>query len=103
MTDPQKPISENKAEELEEKEAPRRGSIFSGGEGEVFELEEKEAPRRASLVGTEGGEVGAEAEAGKVLELEEKEAPRRASFVRLEGTEDIEIEGDLDRGLELEE
>ena len=49
MTEPQKPMSEHKADELEEKEAPRRGSIFSGGEGEVLELEEKDAPRGGGI------------------------------------------------------
>lgn len=47
MTEPQKPMSDRKAEELEEKEAPRRASVF-GDEGGV-ELEEKEAPRAGGI------------------------------------------------------
>ncbi len=49
MTDPKKPVSDRKADELEEKEAPRRASIFSEGEAEITELEEKEAPRAGGI------------------------------------------------------
>ena len=49
MTEPQKPMSDRKAEELEEKEAPRRASVFGEEGGDIRELEEKEAPRAGGI------------------------------------------------------
>jgi hypothetical protein len=91
MTEPKKPISNRQDENLEEKEAPRRLSVF-GEEADmkVDGLEPKEAPRRMSLAEAEAGEVGGHGGWERIHDLEEKEAPRRMSIAHSDAEAEIE-------------